>query len=229
VARAELQFFEHVERGEFRGCMLRYPYVYGPAQLVPREWSIMRRILDGRRRILLPEGGLALLSHGYGLNLAQAVLLAVDRADVASGRAYNVGDEQTFSLRQWVEVIAGALDTEVEIVTMPDIEGHPSTAITNHQLAHHRVLDLARVKQDLGYRDLVPALEALVQTTHWYRDHPIEPGSELERNLQDPFDYATEDAIIERMDRLDADLRTLISGERVAQAHVYDQPVGSKK
>ena len=26
----------------------RYPYVYGPHQLAPREWSVVRRILDGR-------------------------------------------------------------------------------------------------------------------------------------------------------------------------------------
>ena len=34
----------------------RYPYVYGPHQVVPREWSIVRRVLDGRRRIVLADG-----------------------------------------------------------------------------------------------------------------------------------------------------------------------------
>src|SRR5690606_33586116 len=37
--------------------VFRYPYVYGAYQLVPREWSIVRRVLDGRRHILLADGG----------------------------------------------------------------------------------------------------------------------------------------------------------------------------
>ena len=47
------------------GVVYRYPYVYGPYQLVPREWCIIRRILDKRRTILLPDGGLSLMTHGY--------------------------------------------------------------------------------------------------------------------------------------------------------------------
>jgi nucleoside-diphosphate-sugar epimerase len=222
VARAEREFLDHVERGDFQGCILRLPYVYGPGQLVPREWSIMRRILDGRPAILLPEGGLALLSHGYGVNLAHTMLLAADNPSAANGKAYNVGDEQTLSLRQWVEVIATTMGTEIDIVSMPDIPGHPSTAITNHQYAHHRVMDLTNVKRDLGYRDVVPVLEALPVTTRWYLDNPIPRGSELERNLQDPFDYAVEDAVLHRVASMKTDLLTILSGEMVVQARAYE-------
>ena len=41
------------------------PYIYGPYQLVPREWCIIRRILDKRPHIILPDGGLTLATHGY--------------------------------------------------------------------------------------------------------------------------------------------------------------------
>ena len=51
--------------------------MYGPHQLVPLEWCIVRRILDGRPSIVLPDGGLTLLLVGYAENLAHAVLLAV--------------------------------------------------------------------------------------------------------------------------------------------------------
>jgi nucleoside-diphosphate-sugar epimerase len=57
----------------------RYPYVYGPYQLVPREWCVIRRILDKRPFIILPEGGLALGTHGYAENLAHSVLLSGDK------------------------------------------------------------------------------------------------------------------------------------------------------
>ncbi len=89
------------------GVVYRYPYVYGPYQLVPREWCIIRRILDKRRTILLPDGGLSLMTHGYAANLAHAVLLAIDNPTAAAGQIYNCGDEEQLSLRQVCEVICG--------------------------------------------------------------------------------------------------------------------------
>ena len=44
-----------------QGVVYRYPYVYGPYQLVPREWCIIRRILDGRKTILLYDVGMWVL------------------------------------------------------------------------------------------------------------------------------------------------------------------------
>ena len=41
-----------------RGAYFRYPYVYGPYQLVPREWCVIRRILDRRPFMILADGGL---------------------------------------------------------------------------------------------------------------------------------------------------------------------------
>ena len=94
------------------GVVYRYPYVYGPYQLVPREWCIIRRILDKRRTILLPDGGLSLMTHGYAANLAHAVLLAIDNPTAAAGQIYNCGDEEQLSLRQVCEVICGELNHE---------------------------------------------------------------------------------------------------------------------
>ncbi|MBV8357754.1 MAG: NAD-dependent epimerase/dehydratase family protein, partial [Deltaproteobacteria bacterium] len=91
------------------GVVYRYPYVYGPYQLVPREWCIIRRILDKRHTILLPDGGLSLMTHGYAANLAHAVLLAVDNPMAAAGQIYNCGDEEQLSLRQVCEVIGAEL------------------------------------------------------------------------------------------------------------------------
>ena len=47
----------------------RYPYLYGPYQPVPREWSVVRRILDGRRRIIVADEGLTLHHHCYTENV----------------------------------------------------------------------------------------------------------------------------------------------------------------
>ena len=93
--------------------------MYGPYQLVPREWSIIRRILDKRKFILLPDDGLALMTHGYAENLAHAVLLAVDQPQASAGQAYNCGDEIQFTMRQLVEVIARTMNYQLEIVNVP--------------------------------------------------------------------------------------------------------------
>ena len=53
----------------------RYPYVYGPYQVSPREWSVVRRILDKRPFIIVSDGGQHLTTRGYAGNLAHALLL----------------------------------------------------------------------------------------------------------------------------------------------------------
>ena len=60
----------------------------------------------------------------------------------------------------------------------------------------HRVMDLAKLRRDLGYRDIVPAREAIALTAHWLKDHPPARGGVEETALTDPFDYAAEDRLI---------------------------------
>lgn len=174
----------------------RYPYVYGPYQLVPREWCIVRRILDQRPFIVLPDDGLTLCHYGYAENLAHAVLLAVDRPEASAGRIYNCGDEEVLTLRQVVELVAGALARPLEIVSLPHALALPARPLLMQPWPTHRVFDLARLKTELGYRDAVPAREAIARTARWLAEHPLAPGGMEEKILQDPFDYAAEDALV---------------------------------
>src|SRR5690606_13506643 len=108
VARTEEMVFDHHPDA----AHFRYPYAYGPYQVVPREWSVVRRILDGRRRIIVPDDGLTLHHHGFTMNLAHAVLLGVDHPDAAAGKVFNAADEEVLTIRQVVELIASALGHE---------------------------------------------------------------------------------------------------------------------
>ncbi len=174
----------------------RYPYVYGPYQLVPREWCVIRRILDKRPFIIVPEGGLALSTHGYAENLAHAVLLAVDKPEASAGQIYNCGDEQTLTLRQTIEVIAKTMNHTWDIIGMPDAVATPARPMSLQEISHHRVVDLTKIKDQLGYRDLYSPVEALAKTTRWYLENQPERGGEIEKRLQDPFDYAGEDRLV---------------------------------
>ena len=203
--------------------MFRYPYVYGPYQLVPREWSIIRRILDGRRQIVLPDAGLTLATHGYAANLAHAVLLAVDHPEASAGQVYNCGDDRQYSLAQIVEIIAGALDREIEVVNLPHELAFPARplALGGYQ---HKLVDLTKIREQLDYRDPVPAAEAIARTTRWYVDNRPEPGGEIEERLGDPFDYAAEDELITRFRAVVEELAPLGEEGRGFRPHPYAHP-----
>jgi len=192
IVRTERLVFDlHPEATHFR-----YPYVYGPHQLVPREWCVVRRILDGRPFIVLPEDGLTLHHYGYVENLAHAVLLAVDHAEAAAGQIYHCADEEVLTLRQVVMTIADALGADLEIVGMPWALATPARPLVGQPLTTHRVLDLAKLKRDLGYHDRVPPGDALARTAHWLVANRPEPGGPEETVLQDPFDYTAEDRLV---------------------------------
>ena len=87
VVQTEQAVFDHHPHATH----FRYPLLYGPYQVAPREWCIVRRILDGRP-IIMPDDGLTLNHSAYVENAAHAVLLAVDRPVKARGQIYNIGD-----------------------------------------------------------------------------------------------------------------------------------------
>ena len=222
VARTEERVFEHHPAA----AHFRYPYAYGPYQVVPREWSIVRRILDGRQRIVVPDDGLTLHHHGFTQNLAHAVLLGIDQPDAAAGKVFNAADEEVLSLRQVIELIATALDHELELVSMPWDLAVPARPLMAQPLATHRVLDLTRLKSDLGYRDLVPARDAVALTARWLAEHPITPGAQEEMVLTDPFDYRAEDQLMDAWRALRAAMPTVHFSTEPGVGLAYSGPGG---
>lgn len=193
IAATESAVFEHHPTASH----LRYPWIYGPNQINPREWMIVRRVLDGRRRLVLPDGGLSLQSAAHSRNAAAMVLAAVDAGDRSAGQAYNVADEWTPTLRQWVEILAAALDAEFEIVSVPWEHAAVARHLTSRSTPHHRVIGCDKAVYELGYRDVVDPVEGLTATARWLAENPPEPGGALERAVGDRFDYAAEDRVID--------------------------------
>lgn len=224
VATAEAEVFRHHPGA----TIFRYPYVYGPRQLVPREWSIVRRVQDGRRAIVLINGGMGLLMHGYAENIAHAVMLAVDKPGIAAGRAYNCGDEVQLDLRQFVELAGDALGVTLEIAAVPDTLSTRRAALA--PLTDHKLMDLHAIRSELGYRDVVPTAEAVARTVRWYAEHPLERGGEIETRLPDPFDYDAEDRMIEAARRFTREVAEIPVRDK-DDAHPYPHPreAGAKR
>jgi len=144
--------------------------------------------------VVVLDGGMAILSHHFAENAAHAILLAVDNRQAAAGKVYNCADDEQVSYRQLIEIAGKALDVELEVVSIPNVESAQG-ALIQHQ-PHHFIADTSLIKADLGYRDLVPSVEAITRTVQWYRDNPLEYGGEYEQRRKDVFDYAAEDKLI---------------------------------
>ena len=125
----------HAE-GRYNATHFRCPVAYGPRQLTPTVWTIMRRFM-------LPDGGLTLTPRGYAENVAHAVLLAAKQADVSAGQIYNCADETQFSMAQWVEVVAKAIDGEIEIISVPHRYAHTARSLlVLFEASNHQFFDL---------------------------------------------------------------------------------------
>ena len=192
IAQTEQTVFQHHQHATH----FRYPYVYGPRQLIPREWSVIRRILDRRPHMILADGGLTLTTRGYTANLAHSVLLAVDEPAASAGQIYNCGDDLQFTFGQVVAMIANQMDYELEIISMPYELALPARPYISERTTHHRLMDTSKIKTQLGYSDVHPSEEALRLTVDWLLKNRPEPGGDLEQRLQDPFDYDGEDRVI---------------------------------
>lgn len=213
----------HHAAGDYVATHLRYPLIYGPRQPMPTEWWVMRRILDGRRHIVLADGGLTVFVRGFSENMAEALLLAVDRPEAAGGKIFNCGDVHQFTIAQWAEIIADELGAELEIVSVPADLAYPARDLTiRPRHSHHHLFDTHRIRAELGYADKVPPPEAVRRTVRWYLDN--RPAETEEQKADYAVHYRTED----EMARLFADFRTRLGAvEHVDRAfiHPYPHPV----
>jgi nucleoside-diphosphate-sugar epimerase len=187
-----LVFDLHPEATHFR-----YPYIYGPNQVTPREWPIVKRALDGRKPLVLADGGLTLHTAAFVENVAHAVLTALDQVDRSAGRSYNVGDDRWYTLRQVAEVVEDELGHRFDVVSLPFELARPAYPTLFNHSAEHRVTDCSLIRDELGYRDLVEPIEGLRQTIRWQVEVIAKDSSRVDEVLQDPFDYAAEDRLAE--------------------------------
>ena len=158
---------------------------------------MVRRILDGRRRIVVADEGLTLHHHCYTENCAAAVVLGIEHPERSAGTIFNVADEEVLTIRQVVELCAAELGAGLEIVSMPYELAVPAWPLLAQPLPTHRVLDLTRLHEQLGHRDVVPARDAVPRTARWLADNPPARRGIEEQVLTDPFDYVAEDALMD--------------------------------
>jgi nucleoside-diphosphate-sugar epimerase len=190
IVQAEQAVFAHHPSATH----FRYSMLYGPRHPRPFDWMIVRRALDRRREIILPDGGITLRSRAFARNAAAAVMCALDCPQPAAGETFNVSDEWTPTLGQLVEMIGGCLGHAFEIVSMPYELATPSHPFLLHGDSDHRVTPPDKIRRTLNYRDVVDVETAVTTTARWLAAHRLTAAQEAP--LGDPFDYDTEDRLI---------------------------------
>jgi len=198
VAEGEDLLLDQHRAGDFEAVIVRYPGIYGPRAPLSHEWAVVRRILDGRRFMVLPHDGMTYFQRGFSENVAHLVLLATQVPE-ASGLCFNAGDTQVMSARHVAEAICNELGSNMELIGMP-AQWCPGV----YPLAEKStlILDLALARTVLGYEDLVPVEEATRYTARWLLEHP--PAKEdLREAATGRFDYNEEDLVASRWRELE--------------------------
>lgn len=99
---------------------LRLPMVNSERDHYDRIYGYFLRLQDGGP-ILIPEGEGLPVRHVYGEDVVQAIMKLAG-SDVGKGRAYNIGQDETLTLEQFLEMLAELLHRQLKIVQVPRAE-----------------------------------------------------------------------------------------------------------
>jgi nucleoside-diphosphate-sugar epimerase len=173
------------------GTVLRLPMVYGPGDPLHRFQPMVKRMLDGRRRIIF-SAAIAdwRATKGYVEDVGAAIAAAALDAG-ADGRVYNVGEADTLTELEWAQQIAGALNWGGAFYLLPEDRIPPHLRAPGNT-AQHWVADTTRIREELGFRERVSREEAIRRSVEWERANPP-TGFTMHR-----FDYGAEDEALER-------------------------------
>jgi nucleoside-diphosphate-sugar epimerase len=168
--------------------VVRASKVHGEGAAPAREWVFVRRVLDGRRAVLLADGGRGVDHPTAAANLAA---LAETAANLPGTRILNSADPDAPDVRAIARTIAEHLGHSWDEVLL-DESAPAGLGQTPWSTPSPIVLDTAAA-ESLGYRPVGnytttvrETVEWLVRTAHEQRalDHPF---------FDRYFDYAAED------------------------------------
>ncbi|MBT2501552.1 NAD(P)-dependent oxidoreductase [Curtobacterium sp. ISL-83] len=176
--------------------VLRPSKVHGPGIGRPREWFVVRRVLDGRERILLADRGRGVDHTTAASGIGSLVRLVADAPD---RRILNVADDTAPSVLEIVRTIAGHLGHTFDEVLLD--ENAPAFAgLTPWSSPTPFVLDTTAARS-LGWQPprfetaVVPELDWLMETANQVPADGDVPWAE-DPFWERMFDYGPEDATL---------------------------------
>ena len=179
--------------------VVRAGAIYGPGGSV-REWYFVKRVLDGRRYVLLGNRGESRFHPVATDNLAELIWLAVERP---GRRVLNAGDPGPPTLLEISRAIAAALDHEWTEVLLSTLDEPCETPWTGPKPV---VLDMSEAAFEVGYQPVTTYERAVPATCEWLVEATKErPWQELmprmAEYMEESFDYAAEDELLRGLAR----------------------------
>ena len=157
---------EYATRG---AAALRLPAVYGEHDGQRREDFILRRLRANRPKIPAGPGGL-LWTRAYVRDIARGtVLAALDPS--TSGEIFNLGEESSWTVRQWAAKIIEAAGGGAELVAVPDESLPPDLQLTGSSIGQHVLVSSTKARSWFGYTDTDPMV-ALRASVAWHLSNP---------------------------------------------------------
>ncbi|MEM7552557.1 MAG: NAD-dependent epimerase/dehydratase family protein [Cyanobacteria bacterium P01_A01_bin.84] len=177
---------------ELPGTIIRLPMVYGYKDPLNRFQPYLQRMDDKRPAIILEESIAKWRgSYGYVENIGFAIALAATN-EKAKGRIYHVAEEKTLSESDRITKIAELVGWEGNLIFLSQKE-LPADWKLMLNTQQEWFVDSTRIRQELGYQEIVPLNEALYETVKYLRQHSPIPS----QNNSAPWllEYKTEDEI----------------------------------
>jgi nucleoside-diphosphate-sugar epimerase len=163
-----------------------------------REWYFIKRVLDGRRKVILPFNGESVFQPTATVNLAELVLLA---ANSPGTRTLNCGDMNPPSVAQISAVVDGLMNWSTERVLVSGPPPEPTVGDHPWTVPRPVVADMSLARSELGYREAKGYADALADTLAWVLETSAgrdwrEVFPALAGYQTDLFDYEAEDAYL---------------------------------
>jgi nucleoside-diphosphate-sugar epimerase len=184
---AEDVFASAWTKEKFPFTSLRLPMVNSERDHYDRIYGYFLRIQD-EGPILIPDEYGAPVRHVYGEDVVQAILRLAE-SDKGKGCAYNIGQDETLSLTQFLELLAETMHCPLKVVRVPreelDREGllpHCSPFSGKWMSS----LENARSKAELGmeYTPVAAYVKELVSYFQAVRPHTVEGYQQRARELE---------------------------------------------
>ncbi|WP_033326963.1 NAD-dependent epimerase/dehydratase family protein [Promicromonospora sukumoe] len=171
--------------------VVRASKVHGEGAVPAREWYFVRRVLDGRRVVLLADGGRGVDHPTAAINLAALVETVADRPGT---RVLNSADPDAPSARAIARAVADHLGHSWDEVPL---DGSAPTGLgrTPWSTASPIVLDTSAAEA-LGYRPAGGYAETVGEAIDWLLRTAQEQRTLQHEYFDGSFDYPAEDAFL---------------------------------
>ena len=147
--------------------ILRYPAVYGPNDY--HRFGPWLRQMETSQELKIDQGHAAWRwTHGFAEDVAEAVVLGVTD-ERAAGRTYNVGEREASTWAERLEEWGRIAGWNGRVVPAP-AEKFPESQRTPYDWSHHIAVDTTRIREELGYAEVVPREEGIARTIAWERE-----------------------------------------------------------